>query len=76
MPETEDNIETETQSMNTEVRHDNSIVPMEIQDSQPSQSNGQAANHEVIDLENDTGSHVYFCWSVGCFKTIFINCDI
>ena len=53
MPETEDNIET--QSMNTETLHDNSIVPMEIQDSQPSGSNGQAANQEVIDLENDTG---------------------
>ena len=55
MPETEDNIEIETQSMNTEVRHDNSVVPMEIQDSQPSESNGQAANQEVIDLGNDTG---------------------
>ena len=55
MPETEDNIEIETQSMNTETLHDNSIVPMEIQDSQPSESNGQAANQEVIDLENDTG---------------------
>ena len=32
MPETEDNIEIETQSMNTETLHDNSIVPMEIQD--------------------------------------------
>ena len=39
MPETEDNIEIETQSMNTETLHDNSIVPMEIQDSQPSESN-------------------------------------
>jgi len=55
MPETEDNIEIETQSMNTETLHDNSIVPMEIQDSQPSELNGQAANQEVIDLENDTG---------------------
>ena len=42
MPETEDNIET--QSMNTETLHDNSIVLIEIQDSQPSGSNGQAAN--------------------------------
>ena len=55
MPETEDNIEIETQSMNTETLHDNSIVPMEIQDSQPSELNGQAANQEVIDLENDIG---------------------
>jgi len=53
MSETEDNIET--QPINTEALHDNSVVPMEIQDSQPSESNGQAANQEVIDLDNDAG---------------------